>query len=66
MKRGTIFEHRYWLDSKNMPLLCYVTCARDGLVYYTQWNPEGEQSKGKWWFDEKHLNKYVGKVLEAA
>jgi hypothetical protein len=66
MKRGTVFEHKHWLDNKNMPLLCYVTCTRGDLIYYTDWNPDGEQSNGKWWFDSKHLNKYVGKVLEAA
>ena len=66
MKRGTVFEHKHWLDNKNMPLLCYVTCARGDLIYYTDWNPKGEQSNGKWWFDLKDLNKYVGKILEAA
>lgn len=41
MKPGTIFQHRHWLDTKNMPLLCRVTAVRRGVVYWRAWTPDG-------------------------
>ena len=41
MKPGTIFEHKNWLDYKNMPLLCRVTAVRDGYVYWAQYGKIG-------------------------
>ncbi len=63
MKRGTVFEHKYWLDSKNMPLLCAVTAVRDGVVYYTHWEPGKCKPKGKWYFGLNEVSKHVGQII---
>lgn len=60
MKPGTIFEHRHWLDYKNMPLLCRVTAVRDGIVYWAQY---GSSSKRRYTFDLSEAGKYVGQVI---
>jgi hypothetical protein len=60
MKPGTIFEHKNWLDYKNMPLLCRVTAVRDGIVYWAQY---GSSSKRRYTFDLSEAGKYVGQVI---
>ena len=64
MKRGTVFEHRHWLDTKNMPLLCRVTAVRSGVVYYDLWDRDKPAGRWRWYFDECDIPRYVGQVLE--
>lgn len=65
MKPGTIFEHRHWLDCKNMPLLCRVTAVRGETVYWREWVPKDQAAKGnKYCFDLDQTKKYVGSVLQ--
>ena len=67
MRPGTIFEHRYWLDNKNMPLLCRVTAVRRGTVYYRAWGPKDQNVEGnKYCFDLCESKKYIGDVIEEA
>ena len=66
LKRGTVFEHRLWLDTKRMPLLCCVTSVRDGTVYWAEWEMTGIPEKGRHWFDLADADRYVGNVLQAA
>ena len=63
MKRGTVFEHKYWLDAKNIPLLCAVTAVRDGVVYWTHWEPGEFKKHGKWYFDIDDMHKHVGQII---
>ena len=63
MKPGTVFEHRYWLDTKHMPLLCRVTSVRDGTVHWTYWE-DGALGRARYWFDLAEADKHVGRVIE--
>lgn len=63
MKPGTIFEHKHWLDTKHMPLLCRVTSVRNGEIYWTYW--EGNAlGNARYRFDISEAGKYVGRILE--
>lgn len=67
IKPGVIFEHRHWLDHKNMPLLCRVTAVRRDTVYYRAWVPEDQKVEGnKYCFDLCESKKYIGDVIEEA
>ena len=63
IKPGVIFEHRHWLDHKNMPLLCRVTLVRHGVVYYADWSPDDKRGRGKYYFDSKDSHKYIKQFL---
>ena len=65
MTRGTIFEHKHWLDNKNMPMICVVTAVRDGEVYWRQWQT-GSAKGLSYRFDLNNADRYVGQILEAA
>lgn len=62
MKPGTVFEHRHWLDYKNMPLLCRVTSVRDGTVHWTYWE-DAKLGRARYCFDLSEAGKYVGQVI---
>jgi hypothetical protein len=64
MKRGTIFEHKHWLDTKNMPLLCQVTATGRDVVYWAAYDPNNPHPKGKSFFHTQEIPKYVGQILE--
>lgn len=63
MKPGTIFEHKYWMDKKHMPLLCVVTAIRQRDVYWKAWEA-GEPVGNSYCFPVGYVNRYVGQVLE--
>jgi hypothetical protein len=63
MKPGTIFEHKYWMDLKNMPLLCVVTATRNRDVYWKAWEA-GEPVGHSYCFPMGYANRYVKQVLE--
>jgi hypothetical protein len=65
MTRGTIFEHKHWLDSKNMPLLCVVTAVRHGDVHWKQWE-NGKVYGPPYRFAIDRIDRYVKQILEAA
>ena len=61
--RGSIFEHRHWLDAKNMPLLCRVTAVRRGVVYWRAWTPEGVEGH-PYSFALSEAPRFVRQVLQ--
>ena len=63
IKPGTVFEHRHWLDYKNMPLLCVVTAVRHGVIHWREW---GHQGKSKHYFHVTEVDKYINNILETA
>jgi len=64
MKRGTIFEHKNWLDTKHMPLLCQVTATVRNTVYCATYSTEDTNPKPQWRFYTQEIPKYVGQILE--
>lgn len=66
MNRGTIFEHRYWMDTKNMPLLCIVTAIRAGGVCWAIWQAGEPHPKGKYWFSFADTDKHVKSIIQRA
>ncbi len=64
MTPGTVFEHRHWLDVKNMPLLCRVTAVRHGLIYWAIWGPE-RPGKAKYTFRLGEAGRHVGQIISA-
>lgn len=60
MKPGMVFEHKHWLDTKHMPLLCRVTALRGQTVYYGVYR---SASKRRYCFDLSEAGKYVGQVI---
>jgi len=64
MKPGTIFEHKYWLDTKMMPLLCQVTATGRDVVYWAAYDPNNPHPRGKSYFYTQEIPKYVGQIVE--
>lgn len=63
MKRGTIFEHKYWFDTKRMPQLCVVTETRRQHIYFKALdagNPIGSLHD----FHIGYQSRNVGQILE--
>jgi len=61
IKPGVVFEHRHWLDLKNMPLLCVVTTVRHGVIYWREW---GHRGKSRHYFHVTEVDKYIDNILE--
>lgn len=67
LRRGDVFEHKFWLDEQHRPALCLVTAVRAGTVYYRTHhgsNPDGSIALGaRRCFEVSDAAKYVGPVL---
>lgn len=61
LARGTVFEHKKWLnEDRRTPLLCEVTAVRQGVVF---WRAAGSNGKSRMYFVIEDAERYVGRVV---
>ena len=70
MKRGTLFQHKHWLNpADGSPMVGVVTRVAQGVIY---WRPHyGKHDDGTDWlgapayFPKEQTGRYVSKILPA-